>query len=141
MCFVHSCPRQWYAWISLAEFWYNMCYHTALAKSPFEILYGHAPSQLRLISVDQCSVPDLQDLIQTRQQVLQQVRMHLQRAQDQMKKQVDKKRMEQNFEVGDHVFLKLQPYCQQSVTEKDEPKVVISIFWAFRNQEGESGGL
>lgn len=84
---------------------------------------------------------DLQDLIQTRQQVLQQVRMHLQRAQDPMKKQADKKRMEQNFEVGDHVFLKLQPYCQQSVTKKDEPKVVISIFWAFRNQEGESGGL
>jgi transposase InsO family protein len=43
-CFVHSCPRQWYAWLSLAEFWYNTCYHTSIGKSPFEVLYGHTPS-------------------------------------------------------------------------------------------------
>jgi transposase InsO family protein len=62
-CCVHSCPRQWYSWISLAEFWYNTCFHTALGKSPFEVLYGHTSSQLGLISADQCSVPDLQDLL------------------------------------------------------------------------------
>jgi transposase InsO family protein len=85
-CFVHSCPKQWYSWLSLAEFWYNTCYHTALGKSPCEVLYGHAPSQLGLDTVDQCSVPNLQTWLLGHQQMLQQVKFHLQRAQDRMKK-------------------------------------------------------
>jgi hypothetical protein len=32
-----------------------------------------------------------------------------------MKRQVDKKRSERWFEVGDMVFLKLQPYVQSSL--------------------------
>jgi hypothetical protein len=116
-CFVHSCPRQWYAWLSLAEFWYNTCHHSSLGKSPFEVLYGYSPSQLGLVSVDKCSVPDLQQWMQTCQNMLQQVKLHLQRAQDRMKKQADKGHKEREFKVGDRVLLKLQPFCQNSVTE------------------------
>lgn len=43
-CFIHSCPRQWLKWISLAEFWYNTSQHSLLGCSPFEVLYGHSPS-------------------------------------------------------------------------------------------------
>jgi hypothetical protein len=110
-CFVQSCPRQWSSWLSLTEFWYNTYYHTALGNSPFEVLYGHAPSQFGLVSGEQCLVPELQDLLSSRQHMLQQVKMHLQRAQDRMKKQADKGRMERTFKVGHRVFLKLQPFC------------------------------
>jgi transposase InsO family protein len=85
-CFIHACPRQWYSWLSLAEFWYNTSYHTSLGKSPFEVLYGHTPSQLGLESVEQCSVPDLSTWLQTRQLMLQQVKLHMQRAQYRMKR-------------------------------------------------------
>jgi ribosomal protein L21E len=50
--------------------------------------------------------------------MLQQVRMHLQHAQERMKRQADQGRTERQFAVGDSVFLKLQPYCQSSVTER-----------------------
>ena len=40
-CSVHSCPKQWSKWLSLAEYWYNTAFHSALGCSPFEVLYGH----------------------------------------------------------------------------------------------------
>ena len=51
-CFVHACPRQWYSWLHLAEFWYNTCSHSALGCSPFEVLYGHAPRLFGLSFAD-----------------------------------------------------------------------------------------
>jgi hypothetical protein len=42
-CTVHSCPKQWSKWLSLAEFWYNTMYESALSHTPFEVLYGHPP--------------------------------------------------------------------------------------------------
>jgi hypothetical protein len=40
---IHSCPNKWSTWLPLAEFWYNTTYHSALGKSPFEVLYGKQP--------------------------------------------------------------------------------------------------
>jgi hypothetical protein len=74
-CFVHACPKQWSSWLSVAEFWYNTSYHSALGKSPFEVLYGHAPSHFGLDTADQCTVSDLKSLMHTRQEMLQQVKM------------------------------------------------------------------
>lgn len=48
-CTVHSCPRQWSKWISVAEFWYNTSTHSALDQSPFEVLYGYSPRQLGIV--------------------------------------------------------------------------------------------
>lgn len=45
-CFVHACPTKWVQWLSLAELWYNTSWHSALGKSPFEVLYGRSPRQL-----------------------------------------------------------------------------------------------
>jgi hypothetical protein len=42
-CFVHACPKQWYSWLSLDEYWYNTCLHSAIQTTPFRALYGHDP--------------------------------------------------------------------------------------------------
>lgn len=141
-CFVHSCPKQWPTWLPLAEFWYNNCYHSSLDRSPFEVLYGHTPTQLGLLPTDRCTVLDLQQYLEDRQHMQQQVRMHLQCAQERMKKQADRGRTERQFSVGDKVFLKLQPYCQSSVTERLNQKIVVSFLWALHSDSAnQSSGV
>jgi hypothetical protein len=42
-CFAHACPTQWAQYLSLAEYWYNTSYHSAIKMSPFVALYEHEP--------------------------------------------------------------------------------------------------
>jgi transposase InsO family protein len=65
-CTVHSCPRQWSKWLSVAEFWYNTTYHSALGRSPFEVLYGHSPRHLGIEKLQLSSVPDLEEWMKER---------------------------------------------------------------------------
>lgn len=54
------------------------------------------------------------------------LKFHLMRAQHRMKQVADEHRMERSFNVGDSIFVKLQPCRQQSVVyrsiEKLSPK-------------------
>jgi len=58
-CFVHACPTKWFSWLYLAEFWYNTSSHSALGRSPFEVLYGHAPRVFGIQPSDASLVSDL----------------------------------------------------------------------------------
>jgi hypothetical protein len=53
-CMVHSCPKKWAAWLPLAEYWYNTSFHSALGRTPFEVLYGYPPRTLG-ISINNCA--------------------------------------------------------------------------------------
>jgi hypothetical protein len=57
----------------------------------------------------------VEDHIDHQQQVLQILRNNLTMAQNCIKQQADQHRSERSFEVGDWVFLRLQPYKQMSV--------------------------
>lgn len=63
------------------------------------------------------------------------VRQHLLRAQDRMKKQADKRRVERQFVVGDMVFLKLQPYVQSSIAPRANHKLAYKFFGPYRVME------
>lgn len=108
-CFVHATPAKWSLWLHLAEFWYKSSYHSALNKTPFEVLYGYPPSHFG-IRADACVISDLDSWLSERHLMTQLLRQHLNRAQQVMKTQADKKRSFRSFQVGDWVFLKLQPY-------------------------------
>lgn len=58
-CFIQACPSKWAEWLTLAEFWYNTNFHSSLNKSPFEVLYGHAPRHFGIEGVESCAVSDL----------------------------------------------------------------------------------
>ncbi|WVZ62540.1 hypothetical protein U9M48_012279 [Paspalum notatum var. saurae] len=130
-CFVHACPTKWSHWLHLAEFWYNTSFHSALGRSPFEVLYGHAPRNFGISVTDVCAVSDLDDWLQDREVMLGLARQHLSRAQLRMKKQADKQRSERSFAVGDQVYLKLQPYVQSSLAPRANQKLSFKFFGPY----------
>jgi hypothetical protein len=62
------------------------------------------------------------------QQLIQQ---HLLRAQRKMKHQADKKRSFRSFEVGDSIYVKLQPYVQTSLGNRSSNKLSFQFFDPF----------
>lgn len=131
-CFVHACPHKWIQWLSLAEFWYNTSTHSALGRTPFEVLYGFPPRHLVLDVDAAVPVPELSQWLQDRDLMHSVIQQHLLRAQERMKRQADKGRSERNFAVGDLVFLKLQPYVQSSVARCSNNKLAFRFFGPFR---------
>lgn len=117
-CFDHSCPTKWKDWLALAEYWYNISYHSSLQLTPFEVLYGQKPRHLGIDVVEACAVPDLQEWLTQRKPMTQLLQQQLIRVQQRQKHQADKQRSERNFEVGESVFLKIQPYIQSSLQKK-----------------------
>lgn len=68
---------------------------------------------------------------QQRDQVLQQLRANLSKAQARMKRLADTKRTEINYAVGELVFVKLHPYKQSSVTSRRHPKLTMRYYGPF----------
>ncbi|WVZ77708.1 hypothetical protein U9M48_025546 [Paspalum notatum var. saurae] len=130
-CYVHACPAKWMDWLSLAEYWYNISLHSALGTSPFEALYGRPPRSLGLVPADLCPVPDLSQWLQEKEVMNCLLQQHLLRARLQMKRQADKHRSERKFEVGDSVFVKLQPYVQSSLAPRANQKLAFKFFGPF----------
>ena len=131
-CFVHSKPKDWAKWIALAEYWYNTSYHSALGRSSFEVLYGRKPRHFGFQQGDPSGSAELDTWLRERALVLPVIRQHLERAQLRMKRQADKKRLEREFQVGELVYLRLQPYVQASVVQRVSQKLGFKYFGPYK---------
>ncbi|KAK1683966.1 hypothetical protein QYE76_044814 [Lolium multiflorum] len=114
-CAVHDSPQEWRRWLSAAEFWYNSSHHASLTCSPFKALYGHKPNFGAMLQWDESPTPNSEIDWLTHTEKL---RAHLSRAQQRFKKQADRHRSEREFQVGEPVLLKLQPYAQTPVVNR-----------------------
>jgi hypothetical protein len=109
-CFVSSVPKQWISWLHLAEFWYNTSLHSSIGMSPFEALYGYHPRHFGLYTENSAVSGSVSQWLLDRKLISDLVKQHLNRATVKMKNQTNKGRSERSFQVGEWVFLKLQPY-------------------------------
>jgi hypothetical protein len=116
-CFVSDKQTQWFKWLPLAEWWYNTSFHTATKMTPFMALYGYHPPSITSSLKEKSKVQAVEDHIKNQQQILQILKDNLTMAQNRMKQQADQHRSERSFEVGDWVFLRLQPYKQMSLKQ------------------------
>ena len=77
--------------------------------TPFKALYGKEPPNLLRGERDSI-VEEVQVLIEERNRLLDGLKFQLEGAHNRMKVYADQKRKEVAYEVGDRVYLKLQPY-------------------------------
>lgn len=68
----------------------------------------------------------------TERALMNELLQHLHRAAERMKRQADKKRSERSFEVGEMVFLKLQPYVQSSVANRANHKLMFKFYGPYK---------
>ena len=99
--------------------------------TPFKALFGYEPAQLGISADSVCSVPALQSWLDERATVQDLLQQHLNRARQLMKDQADKKRSFREFQVGEKVFLKLQPYIQSLVAPRANHKLAYKFFGPF----------
>ena len=74
------------------------------------VFYGYHPPSITSSLRYQSKVQAVEENIEHQQQVLQILKDNLTMAQNQMKQQANQHRSERIVEVGDWVFLRLQPY-------------------------------
>lgn len=130
-CVVQDSPTTWKSWLSLAELWYNSSFHTSIGCSPFKALYGSEANIGASPQVLESTTPSVSELIENRELHLQALKEHLAAAQNRMKLMADKKHSDLQFQVGDQVLLKLQPYTQSSVANRPYPKLSYKYYGPY----------
>jgi hypothetical protein len=105
----------------LAEWWYNTSFHIATKMTPFMALYGYHPPSITSSLKEKSKVQAVENHIDN-QQVLQILKDNLTMEHNCMKQQAYQHRSERSFEVGDWVFLRLQPYKQMSLKQDKKDK-------------------
>src|SRR5579883_2060221 len=107
-CVLHL-DKSWDKCLSLAEFSYNNSYQASLRMAPFEALYGRrcrTPLSWSQIGERVLYGPDLVTEAEEKVRVIQ---VNLKTAQTRQKQYADKRRRPLQFEVGEHVYLKVSP--------------------------------
>lgn len=130
-CFVHHRPNQWSYLLPWAEYWYNTTYHASTGMSPFKALYGREPPPLVGYEGNSTPVQELDALLVERDLVLKELKKNLAIASNRMKQVADSKRRDVNFQSGDWVYLRLQPYRQHTIFKRTSYKLSTRYYGPF----------
>eukprot|EP00253_Pinus_taeda_P002642 PITA_02642 len=107
--YVMQQPTRWEDYLHLVEFAYNNGYHSSLKMSPFEVLYGR-----------KCRTPSSwggpedkfllgPEMLEEMEVMVKKVRANLKMAQDRQKNFADRKRTFKEYQVGEHVYIRVRP--------------------------------
>lgn len=100
--------------------------------TPFEAVYGIPPPSLLSYVPGTSRVQAVEEYLCDRDAILRELRHNLLQARDRMKCQADQYRREVTFDVGDYVYLKLQPYRQNSVAFRGSLKLAPRFFGPYQ---------
>lgn len=93
-----------------------------IQKSPHLLSYMPFDAQLELVDIS----------LQARESTMRVLKLHLGRAQSRMKSQAHKGRIDRTYDVGDSVYVKLQPYGQLSLKDHSFQKLSAKFYSPFQ---------
>ena len=128
-CFVYDKQTQWVKWLPLVEWWYNTSFHTTAKMTPFMALYGYHPPSITSSLRENYRVQAVEDHIEHQQEVLQLLKDNLNLAQNRMQQQADQHHSERSFDVGDWIFLQLQPYKKMSLKKAKKDNKLSPMYY------------
>ncbi|EOY03078.1 Retrotransposon protein, putative [Theobroma cacao] len=100
---------RWEQYLPLVEFAYNNSFQTSIQMAPFEALYGRrCRSPIGWLEVGERKLLGPK-LVQDATEKIHMIRQRMLTAQSRQKSYVDNRRRDLEFQVGDHVFLKVSP--------------------------------
>jgi hypothetical protein len=100
--------------------------------TPYQVLYGVPPPlQIPYLSKD-FAVESVDEYLSAKEEVIKRVKEHLLVAQNKMTTVANRKRSDRSFEINDYVFLKLQPYRQQSMAYRSSQKLAAKYYGPYQ---------
>jgi hypothetical protein len=99
----------------------------SLNITSFQAMYGFPLPMVAELVLPDCHDDNTRELLQNRQLAAQMITDNLIKAQSRINYQADKHRKERIMEVGDMVYLKMQPYRQTSLSIHNSMKVLRSF--------------
>lgn len=99
--------------------------------TPYKALYGINPPILNYHQEGKSLNHVVEEFVKDREVTQQLLKENLKKAQERMKLYVDKKRSEREFEIGDEVFLKLQPSRQLIVASRKNFKLSAKYYGSY----------
>lgn len=130
-CFINGQPNSWAKWLPWLEYWYNTSFHTSIQTTLFKVVYGREPPTLLRFEKGGTAVAALEEQLMERDAILDEIKANLLKAQQRMKKYADQHRREEEFQVGEAVYLKLQPYRQKTLARRPCEKLSARFYGPF----------
>jgi hypothetical protein len=100
--------------------------------TPFQALYEYPPPLLQQIPVPYSPNDDALSNNLEKENMLSLLQKNLSKAQQRMKKYADANRTERSFQVGDFVYLKMQPFRETALGRQNAPKLSSKWYGPFK---------
>jgi len=108
-----------------------MTFQPAIGMTTYKAIFTQDPPSIIKYEPQPANNPMVQHQLQHRDRLLCELKNNLLKAQNRMKCRANGKHRDIQFLVGDHVFVKLQPYCQSSIALRKNHKLGMRYFGPF----------
>lgn len=115
-----------------AEFSYYTFIHSSITMTPFEVVYSIPPPSVIIYILGTSNIHTVGEYLLDRDTILRVLHHNISMDEQRMKSQADQHRREVSFIVGDYVYLKLEPSCQESVTFRPSLKLAQRFFGPYQ---------
>ena len=100
--------------------------------TPFQALYGYEPTHWKELVLNDTTVPEVKNQLEKSKKTIELLKDNLVTTLNHMRKQADQRITEIEFEVGDWLFIRIQPYKQISLKQGGKNKLAHNFYGPYQ---------